>query len=279
MADQDKDWKSETPPTSTAGSLGGGTGSTGNAAGSGSRMANDSASGAGISGKASATESVKESGARIASEAKQYAGDMALRAKEKGRSMFEQQKDNAVGQVSSVAHAFRSTADHLQEDGQAQAAKYIALAADQLESLGGRLREKDLDTLVNDVQGLARRAPGAFLAGSVVAGFLLARFLKSSSERRSGYMETSDNEWPPASATETERYAAMSGGRASTGTAAADTTGISGSGSDLASASASDAMAPVAGIAPGTAAGTASVATTPSSLSGSTTGGKSYDNR
>jgi hypothetical protein len=144
-----------------------------------------------MAGKASKT--VKESGARIADEARQYAGDMANLAKEKSRSAFQHQKEAAVGQVDSVAHALRSTADRMQGEGQAQAGRYIGMAADHLESFGSRLREKDLDTLIDDTQNLARRAPGAFFAGTVVAGFLLARFLKSSSDRRQGSIGMSAN--------------------------------------------------------------------------------------
>lgn len=140
--------------------------------------------GSGTGTQSSTIASVKESGGRIAGEARQYAGDMANRAKDKGRSLFEQQKESAVGQLGGVAHALRSTADQMQGDGQPQVARYIGMAADQLETLGDRLRNKDLDTLINDTQNLARRSPGAFLAGTVAVGFLLARFMKSSSERR-----------------------------------------------------------------------------------------------
>lgn len=133
---------------------------------------------------AQARDSLKGSTADMASTARQYAGDMASRAKEKGRSMFEEQKDSALGQVGSVAHAIRNTANNLQGEGQDQTARYVQMIADQLESLGGRLREKDLDTLVRDAESYARRSPGTFLVGSAVAGFLLARFLKSSSERQ-----------------------------------------------------------------------------------------------
>lgn len=129
-------------------------------------------------------EGVKQTSMRMADEARQYADDIASRAKDKGRSMFEQQKDMAVGQLDTVAHALRSSADQLHGDGKQQVARYIDMAADQLESFGSRFREKDLDTLIDDTQNLARRSPGAFLAVTVAAGFLLTRFLKSSSERR-----------------------------------------------------------------------------------------------
>jgi len=167
--------------TQSAGSVLTGGGPVGAATGSGDMRAGTAGAG---SGTTQTREKMKESTARMADSARQYAGDMASRAKEKGRSMFENQKESALGQVSSVAGAIRTTAHNLEGEGQGQTAHYVQMIADQLESIGGRLREKDLDSLVRDAEGLARRSPGTFLVGSVVAGFLLARFLKSSSENQ-----------------------------------------------------------------------------------------------
>lgn len=188
------------------------TGST--AAGSGT-MGTGSAGSTGTSGSSSTYGStrdrLRESTAGMTSTAKQYAGDMATRAKDKSRTMFEQQKVSALGQVGSVAQAIRSTASNLQGEGQDQTARYVNMIADQLESIGGRLRDKDLDTLVEDAQNLARRAPGTFIVGSVVAGFLLARFLKSSSERQVQRRDFADQEQGVISAGEAGPYVGATG--------------------------------------------------------------------
>lgn len=167
---------------------------------------------AGTSG--STRDRLKESTAGVTSTAKQYADDMASRAKDKGRSMFEQQKETALGQVGNVAQAIRSTASNLQGEGQDQTARYVQMIADQLESLGGKLRGKDLDTLMDDAKNLARRSPGTFIAGSVVAGFLLARFFKSSSERQVRQRYLTDEDRDVISAAEAGPYT----GKASTAT-------------------------------------------------------------
>lgn len=133
-----------------------------------------------VGGSSDTAQSIAES----KQQAKQTAADMAARAKEQGRQIFSGQKDKATGQMESVARALRSTAEQLSNEDQSQTAQYVGFAAEQLESFGQRLREKDLDTLISDAQDTARRSPTAFFAGSVVAGFLLARFLKSSAERR-----------------------------------------------------------------------------------------------
>ncbi|WP_420475449.1 hypothetical protein [Noviherbaspirillum sp. ST9] len=159
---------------------------TGSATAASSATAGSATPGVGTT-SGSTRDRLRESTADMASTAKSYAGDMASRAKDKGRTMFEQQKESALGQVGSVAQAIRSTATNLQGEGQDQTARYVQMIADQLENIGGRLRDKDLDTLFQDAQNLARRSPGTFIAGSVVAGFLLARFFKSSSDRQMAY--------------------------------------------------------------------------------------------
>jgi hypothetical protein len=82
-----------------------------------------------------------------------------------------------------IRDATKETIDSVREEASGLAGRYVGYAAERLQSLGRQLRDKDVDALIHDAQDLGRRAPGAFFAGSVVAGFLLARFLKASSER------------------------------------------------------------------------------------------------
>lgn len=186
MADHDKD---RTNPTAgpTARPAGSNTD-----AGSGSQ---DRFVGGGTAGAGTGTTGSSASGKRTVDEAKQYAGKMAGRAKEQGRSMFDRQKDSAAKQMDSVVHAFRNTAGQLEGEGQSQTGRYVSMTADRLESFGRRLREKDMDSLVHDAENLSRRAPGAFFAGSLIAGFLFARFLKSSAEHRHAEAEMASDEW------------------------------------------------------------------------------------
>lgn len=196
----------------------------------------------GMSGTmASATDKVKESSTRIAEQARQYAGDMASQLKESSRTMFDQRKETAVGQVDNVANVIRSTASQLHGQGQDQVAQYVEMLADQLETLSTRLREKDLDTLIDDVQSVARRAPGTFFIGAVAAGFLLARFIKSSSERyQQQQLELTEGNWrtstsyPPVEADMTSSDAAAIGADGTPGAGLGTTgTGVGSSTSPL----------------------------------------------
>ncbi len=57
-------------------------------------------------------------------------------------------------------------------------------AARQVDRAAVYLRRSEMRDVVRDVEDLARRRPAAFVGGTFAAGLLLARFFKSSAERR-----------------------------------------------------------------------------------------------
>ncbi len=287
MADQNKD---ETKPILSGLQPGPGehltnpdeeAGSTVNASSSNMHSASNTAASS-VSGTAKkAAASVKESGARFADEAKHYASDMANIAKEKSQTMFQQQKDTALGQVGSITHAFRSTAQNLQGEGQDQIGRYIDMAADKLESLGNRLQQKDLDTLIDDTQNLARRNPAVFFAGTVAAGLLLSRFLKSSSERRRDSIDMSNDEWRTPSEQDAGTFTNTAGARSATATGVASTSMDSTLRTSGMSESTLDGTSGTLGPSStlSTGLGTASTDASSSAVSGSTTGGNAHGTR
>lgn len=112
------------------------------------------------------------------------AGELGERAKQQGKAMAAQRKDAAAGQMGSVAQALHKTADDLRGSQHPQAGRYVGYAAEQLEGLGQRLRDNDIDSLIGQAESLGRRSPVAFFAGAVAAGFLASRFLRSSAGHR-----------------------------------------------------------------------------------------------
>jgi hypothetical protein len=122
-----------------------------------------------------------------ATEVRDRAAGVAEHAKEQGKDALARRKDDAASEVDSVAGALHDTADRLQHDDRSTLApkigRYVGYAAQQLESASRQLRDKDVDTLFDDAAALGRRSPAALFAGAAVAGFLLSRFLKSSSTR------------------------------------------------------------------------------------------------
>jgi hypothetical protein len=118
---------------------------------------------------------VKEQASNVAENAK----GLASQAGEKLLSSVEEQKAAGADFVSGVAGAVRRAANEFDKD-VPQAAQYIRLAADQIGTVSDAFRRRDLNQLVTDVQGFARRQPTAFLGATVLAGFAAVRFLKTS---------------------------------------------------------------------------------------------------
>jgi len=117
---------------------------------------------------------MKDQAGNVAESAK----DLASQAGEKLLDSVEEQKAAGADFVSGMAGAIRRAANEFGE--MPQAARYIRLAADQIDTASDAFRRRDLNQLVADVQGFARRQPTAFLGAAVVAGFAIVRFLKTS---------------------------------------------------------------------------------------------------
>jgi hypothetical protein len=113
----------------------------------------------------------------------QHVADQAADAmKGRTRQMADEAKDRGTDQMTGVSRAVHDAADRLGQE-LPQAAGYIHSAADQLGSASAALRERSIEDLVSSFSSFARRQPAAAFAGSVLAGFALSRFLKSSAQR------------------------------------------------------------------------------------------------
>ena len=148
-------------------------------------------SGAGTNQTRSGTEAAQEQGEHLTDRAREKAGELKRQAeeaahgmRERARSIADQQKHAAAGRVEGIAHALRTASDELREQGQPMIADYSRYAAEGLESMAQSLERRDMDDFVEGVENFARQRPVAFLGGAMVAGFALARFVKSSSARR-----------------------------------------------------------------------------------------------
>jgi hypothetical protein len=121
-----------------------------------------------------------EQAGSIAAEAKASLRDSAEDLKDKARKMAQDQKVAGADQLASLGKAAHSAASELGKE-LPQAAGYIHSAAQTLENASSALRERSVEDLVSMFNKFATRNPAAAFAGSVLAGFALSRFLKSSS--------------------------------------------------------------------------------------------------
>ena len=123
-----------------------------------------------------------------------WSADRAQAEAERG---FERGKGRVAERISSVAHAFRKTGEQLREEDQGDLAGYTDRVAEQVERVSSYLEGKGLRDVLDDVSVFAKRQPGLFVGGALVAGLVAARFLRSSgSHSTSSYSGSSSSSDP-----------------------------------------------------------------------------------
>lgn len=137
----------------------------------------------------SVLESARQAAADVGLDPTKLAQDVGARI----RDAAEAQKNAGAEKVLGVARAIRSAAGEL-EDESPEVARYVRSAAASIEGFTQDFNDRSVDDLTQAVVDMARRSPGLFFAGSVMAGFALFRFLNaaqgegapSSTTRKSG---------------------------------------------------------------------------------------------
>lgn len=132
------------------------------------------------------SEATSELSGRVADVVKDQASDLGTAAKnfaagasdQIGGAMNDQKAAGAdyVGNIAKMVH--RAAGEFEKEI--PQAAQYIHMAADQIDTVAAAVRERNVGDLYNEVRDFARRQPTAFFGGAVILGFAAIRFLKSS---------------------------------------------------------------------------------------------------
>lgn len=130
----------------------------------------------------------------LASEAQAVAGDLKSAAFEQGRQLYEdakqhatsyadERKNDAARSVSDIASSLRETGRGFGERPNIKA--FVDNAADGLDQLASGLRERSFAELYGEAESYARRSPVLVSAVAAAAGFVLARFIKSSADELS----------------------------------------------------------------------------------------------
>lgn len=140
----------------------------------------------GAEGASGTEQQMKDKLSEVAQAAKEQASAAAEPLKEKARNTVEEQKERGATRMDQVAQAVHGAADEISKE-MPQAAKYIHAGAGQLERASRTLRENNVDDLLQMANRWAHDRPVAFIGGSVAAGFVLARFLRSSAPDSSSH--------------------------------------------------------------------------------------------
>jgi hypothetical protein len=132
----------------------------------------------------SATEQVTGRVGEGAQQIKEKASDTKAQTGDRLRKQIDTRSTETGNQMTATASALRRTAQQLRGDQQEPQARVLEQIADRAERLGRYLTDADADRLLRDVERNGRRRPWLVAGGSVVLGFLAARFTKASSSRR-----------------------------------------------------------------------------------------------
>jgi hypothetical protein len=95
-------------------------------------------------------------------------------------AQLSSQKERATDGLGSISQAVRQSTHQLRDQEHDVMAHYVEQAAEQIDRLSQRLRDRDVGELVGDIQQMARRRPALFIGGAFAVGLIGARFLKSS---------------------------------------------------------------------------------------------------
>jgi ABC-type transporter Mla subunit MlaD len=125
-----------------------------------------------------AVDELKNQATQAAHDARDTLNTMASEARAKVSDIVDHQKTAGADHLSGIARAAQTAAGDLQ-DQNPQVARLVRDAAASVDRFAGDLRNSDVRDLLGSVTTFARQQPIAFFAGSVLAGFVLARFLKS----------------------------------------------------------------------------------------------------
>lgn len=95
-------------------------------------------------------------------------------------SIVTEQQQQAAQSLQNVAGALHSSSHELRKGEQETFADYATAAANYVDEFSNYLRNRRPVELWDEVQSFARRQPEVFVLGTLAAGFLLGRFLRSS---------------------------------------------------------------------------------------------------
>jgi hypothetical protein len=128
-------------------------------------------------------EEEKRAAEDLAEEAKGAATGLGAKAKEAVYRQGEEVRGEAVSHLRHFADVVRNAGDELAEKEPGVVSDVVREAARGLESLSDTLSRKSPAEVFGSIREFGQRHPGAFLAGSVLAGFAIARFATTASPR------------------------------------------------------------------------------------------------
>ena len=129
------------------------------------------------------SESIGELGtaaADLGNEAREQVVNLTEQVRQQATSQLTTQKEQVVDALETVALLLHQAGEHAQQQDKALIASYADKAAQQVSTFSESLGQQDVAQVVQTAKDFARREPMLFVGGALAAGFLGARFLRSS---------------------------------------------------------------------------------------------------
>jgi hypothetical protein len=118
---------------------------------------------------------------------RERAGETVHEARTRGREAAESQVDQRSTQAGETLHGVadqaRDVSGTLRDQGNDTVARIVDQAAGYTERAADYLRNTSASTILDDVEGVARRQPWAVAGGALLVGFAAARVLTASRDR------------------------------------------------------------------------------------------------
>src|SRR5690554_1053540 len=118
----------------------------------------------------------------IRQQAQQAGAELRDAARRQAEGLLERQKEAAAEQARKVTAVLHKMADEFERQEQPYFSDCASGLAKCSDTFTRTLKERDAATLWQQTRACSRQHPGLFMGGAVAAGFLLSRFLRSSSE-------------------------------------------------------------------------------------------------
>jgi hypothetical protein len=126
----------------------------------------------------------KEQAEDVVGQAKEQAREAAGQARGQLRTQVDARSTEVGERAASSADDLHAVGDELRKQGKDAPARIADEVADRIERLGNYLERTDGETLLNDLEDLARRNPWPVALGGLAVGFAASRLLRASSHDR-----------------------------------------------------------------------------------------------
>lgn len=127
---------------------------------------------------------------------KEAAGQAIDRGRQAAMSKVQEGADRVRTTAYTTSEALRRAAVDVEQDN-SLVGSGLRRVADLLESTTERLGTGDLNQIVDQLNGFARRQPALFIGASLALGFVIARLGKTALENASGQQSPMENEYAP----------------------------------------------------------------------------------